>query len=52
MNAEEFNKHQEKIAEIIMGCRGVISREVHWREVVPILAAYVIREIEKSKTLK
>jgi hypothetical protein len=44
---ETFNKHHENIAEILVKCLGVNSRQVHWREATPMIASYVSKEHNK-----
>lgn len=45
---KSFNEHWLEIEKIVMGCRGVKSREVHWSEAIPMLAAYVVRNTNKQ----
>lgn len=46
----EFDKHQKEIEKIILGCRGIQSRQVHWSEAVPMVAMYMTKELQKLQT--
>jgi uncharacterized coiled-coil protein SlyX len=43
---EIFHKLNFEIEKIILGCRGVKSRQVHWSEAVPMVAAFCNKVIE------